>query len=1442
MKNIKHWLATIAVLLCSMVVNAQVFEVDDICYRVTSDTDLTVEVISRKECSGEFPNWYKGVVVIPEMVEYGGNTYRVTAIGNFAFEGCLSLTSVTIPESVTSISYSAFYNYYPLYVCSVKEVVLKSTTPPTFPCDRDEVPSHTSFIVPTSAYGDYISAWEELNEQITIDDVEARVKNVEITTSEEMEYTSALSLAIGEENLRYVTHLTVSGPINSDDFHVMLYEMPLLRYLDLGKASIVKGGRYDYVKEENIFPKDGLRNCNLQTLILPENITSIGDYAISWNENLSEIIIPENIVSIGNYSFYQCGSFRVYCHAKQIPSITSSTFPYGANSRMTLYVPEEMMEEYKSAEIWSDFGCILPMNMETVTSLNQLSNNKVYWVSQLYRNATSWAVAVGGDAMKANAELNISANPNDPCQQFAFISNDGGRTHYLYHVAEKKFVNMFGRLSEIPLTPIHFTEGAYENTFVVCFDQAHYVNVNSNPSLVIDSWVAPDGGNSCSFVPIGEFDPTAALAMLDKWLVRPEEGVVYRALANGEAELALASPSLKEIVIPTTVTIDGKVCKVTSVGDCAFLGCTNLVSVTVPEGVVEIGNNAFQDCSSLISFQSPRTTKMGENVFDGCNRLESLTFNSSSIKSSEFKGHPNLKEVVLGDNVMEIGESAFMECDSLVSITISSSVTKIGNDAFTECGSLREVVLEDGSEPLSLGYVHSTRRFEFDGESWRDKNVGLFFDCPLEKVYLGRDLRYVNPSNSSYYIEPWQKLFFGQTNLKSVTIGKTVTEIGYSTFGTCSNLAEVHISDVAAWCNIQFVEANSNPLYLAKHLYLNGKLVTEITIPEGVTSIGNYAFYNYSSLSAINFPESIEAIGIDAFSGTAWYDNLPDGLLYTGKVLYKYVGEMPENTSIKVKEGTTCIYESAFEGEENLVSITIPESVTDIQTGAFKGCNGLTSIAFPKNVRSLGDYAFYGCSSLTSLDTGDAVFEGDSILVGCNKIERIALNVSRVGEWFYDNLALKEVVLGDRLSSFYSYPAFYGCDNLERVTLNCSNVRDWLGRNTTVKEIVLGEGVTMVENRAFAYCTNLTSITIGKNVTKIGELGKSCVVFDGCTSLRKVIFEDGGDTLELGCNGTGVRFSEGLFYYCPLDSVYLGRNLSYETGKRYGYSPFYNKKAATSFSLTIGPGVTEIATDAFYYSNLTSVTCYAMTPPTCYSGAFNTENTEIPVYAPSTSLAEYQEAEVWKDFLNFIGIEAGVPIILTIGENGSNTFCSKYPLDFSQVDGLKAYVATGYNTNTGVVTLTRVMTSKPGEGLFIKGEPGSYKVFTRVAGSSMLNLLVGTIEEVVVNGTSSDGLSVNYEYGIREEYGSPMFYKVSEGSILEAGKAYLQLPKTWLGTGTTRAAIGLHFDDEEEMEFGDEEQPANIVTPEVIYDLQGRRVTNPTKGVFIVNGKKVVLN
>lgn len=147
-----------------------------------------------------------------------------------------------------------------------------------------------------------------------------------------------------------------------------------------------------------------------------------------------------------------------------------------------------------------------------ITSISQLSNTKLYYVSQPYRNNTSWAVAEGGDAMKSNVYLKLTADANDTRQQFAFISNDGGAMHYLYHAAEKKFVNKDGLLSNEPIAPIYFKEGAYANTFIAYFDESHYINITSSGYMTIDSWYTPDGGNSCVLVPVASFNPTEALS------------------------------------------------------------------------------------------------------------------------------------------------------------------------------------------------------------------------------------------------------------------------------------------------------------------------------------------------------------------------------------------------------------------------------------------------------------------------------------------------------------------------------------------------------------------------------------------------------------------------------------------------------------------------------------------------------------------------------------------------------------------------------------------------------------------------------------------------------------------------------------------------------------------------------------------------------------------
>ena len=144
-------------------------------------------------------------------------------------------------------------------------------------------------------------------------------------------------------------------------------------------------------------------------------------------------------------------------------------------------------------------------------SLSELSNNKLYHVSQPYRGFTSWAVAKGGDALKSTNDLGLVTDYTDPCQHFAFITNDNGNTYYLYHAAEKKFVSKNGALSISPTDPIKNKVGAYDETFFFYFDESHHINVGGSKQMTIDTWSTADGGNSCEINCIGDFDPSEAI-------------------------------------------------------------------------------------------------------------------------------------------------------------------------------------------------------------------------------------------------------------------------------------------------------------------------------------------------------------------------------------------------------------------------------------------------------------------------------------------------------------------------------------------------------------------------------------------------------------------------------------------------------------------------------------------------------------------------------------------------------------------------------------------------------------------------------------------------------------------------------------------------------------------------------------------------------------------
>ena len=174
----------------------------------------------------------------------------------------------------------------------------------------------------------------------------------------------------------------------------------------------------------------------------------------------------------------------------------------------------------------------------------ELDNDAVYYVSQPYNGGTSWAIATGGSAMNINTKLGITANSADARQQFAFITNDGGKTHYLYHPAEKKYVNKDNSLSATPRDPVYFMAGEYENTFVVYFDESHVINTNSTDGLIINrwgplsGWGKADGGNSCLFTAVGRFD----LTDID-FLYGEGFGRVQKVFENGEMFILLPDGS-----------------------------------------------------------------------------------------------------------------------------------------------------------------------------------------------------------------------------------------------------------------------------------------------------------------------------------------------------------------------------------------------------------------------------------------------------------------------------------------------------------------------------------------------------------------------------------------------------------------------------------------------------------------------------------------------------------------------------------------------------------------------------------------------------------------------------------------------------------------------------------------------------------------------------------
>ena len=216
--------------------------------------------------------------------------------------------------------------------------------------------------------------------------------------------------------------------------------------------------------------------------------------------------------------------------------------------------------------------------------------------------------------------------------------------------------------------------------------------------------------------------------------------------------------------------------------------------------------------------------------------------------------------------------------------------------------------------------------------------------------------------------------FSGCNGLTSIAIPETVTTIGEWAFRDCEGLQKADFASIETFCKIEFPDMYANPLYYTRHLYISGNEVTSIVIPDNITKISAYAFYNFRALTAIEIPNSVTEIGDYAFRGCSGLTSIsiPDAVTEIGIHTFFSCKNL---TTLKLPDSLVSIGPSAFRACESLTSIEFPKTLSSIAATAFRDCKSLTSIKLPASITEIGSQAFTGCNGLTSVyyDSEDPV-------------------------------------------------------------------------------------------------------------------------------------------------------------------------------------------------------------------------------------------------------------------------------------------------------------------------------------------------------------------------------------------------------------------------------------------------------------------------------------
>ena len=936
----------------------------------------------------------------------------VIEIGFWAFGNLWNLESIDIPSSITVISDGAFGGQHN-YLQSIK---IRKNIPVSISSDAfgDVNKSTCVLYVPFGTKSAYQAAnqWKDFQNIVEMEPTYEMPLQVE---------AGGLAALLPQSVRDTITYLALTGTIDARDFRFMRDFLPMLTHLDITGVKVLSYSGIEgplladwgyFTYPENAIPEfsfngksslitviipnnivslneAAFQSCTmLKSISLPSTLTSIGDFSLSQCTSLTEIIIPSSLETIGAYAFQDCrmvseifipqsvlnigssafsrcnGLGKIKAFSKLPISLGNSVnvFDYIDKTLCQLYVPFGSKSAYQAADQWKDFQNIVEMEPTYEMPLQVEAGGLASLLPQSVRDTITYLALTG------------SIDARD----------------------FKTMRDLMPVLANLDLSDVIIVE---------------YIGTEGT---------LPDSWGSYTF-------PANALPNL--------------AFYNGSNGIAKAT--LKTLIFPTYTE---------SINDMAFYHCTGLTNIIIPESVVSIGINAFTGFSGLIevnedndyysgaegilynkikttliqcptsktgSLSLPETvTIIANEAFNGCSGLISLILPPALIliDNYAFNMCTGLTDITFPSSLTTINQGAFSKCFGLTTITIPGSVTAIGSAAFESCSNLSSIIAF-GTSPVNLSSVV----FVFNGV---DKTTCTLY-VPAGSLNLYRNATEWKDFQNIVEMEPTYEMPLqveagGLAALLPQSVRDTITYLALTgtidarDFKTMRDdmplLAKVDISGVTilAYTGPDGTSITGNKSYpentVPETSFLNssyrGKTsITNIELPNTVQFIGHQAFRSCTGLTSMTFPSSllsisslafgacfnltsvtipasVTTIGNYAFGDSPVYfsvdENNPsytsvDGILFNKSKTFLFQAPPSISGNFVIPSTVLTIGGYAFSRASGLLSVTIPSSVKTLMEGAFTACEGLSTIEFPTSVTSIGNFSFQSCYGLTSI-------------------------------------------------------------------------------------------------------------------------------------------------------------------------------------------------------------------------------------------------------------------------------------------------------------------------------------------------------------------------------------------------------------------------------------------------------------------------------------------